>query len=160
MHDKDGELAWFWDKLNAHLEKSQLKQTQQRKAIVEYFLQHGKHVDAEQLYVKMRHDGLHVGLATIYRTLNLLTEAGLLEQKSFADGKSQFEIQDPDNHHDHLMCLDCGRVLEFENEEIEIMKLKLARDLGFKLERHTLDLFGRCQVKPKCAYFNVAKIPV
>ncbi len=157
MHDKDGNLTWFWDKLNLHLEKSQLKQTQQRKDIVEYFLQHGKHVDAEQLYVKMRQDGFHIGLATIYRTLNLLTEAGLLEQKSFTDGKSQFEIQDPDNHHDHLMCLDCGRVLEFENVEIEDLKIKLARDQGFKLERHTLDLFGRCHKKPNCEYF---KIPV
>lgn len=151
-HIVKDEQEWFWKKLNSHLENSQLKQTQQRKTIVECFLRIGKHVDAEQLYVTLRNDGHNIGLATIYRTLNLLTEAGLLEQKNFIDGKSQFEVQDPSSHHDHLICLDCGRVIEFENPEIETLQTKVATTHKFKLERHRLDLFGRCMQKSDCPH--------
>lgn len=135
---------WFWDVLNAYLEKQALKQTRQRKVVVEEFLAQDRHVDAEDLHGIVRKRDPKVGLATVYRTLNLLKEAGLADQKSFRDGRSVFEIHRPDHHHDHLVCLDCGKVMEFENEEIEGLQEKVAEQLGFKLTGHRLDLYGHC----------------
>lgn len=135
---------WFWDVLNDYLARQALKQTRQRKIVVEEFLRIDRHVDAEDLFQIVRKRDPKVGLATVYRTLNLLKEAGLADQKSFRDGRSVFEVHRPDHHHDHLVCLDCGRVIEFENEEIEALQVKVAEELGFKLTGHRLDLYGHC----------------
>ena len=150
---KDGEnalkLQWFWDGLDAYLSRNQLKQTKQRKLIVSQFLMMKTHVDAEELYESVRKEGHNIGLATIYRTLNLLKDAGLVEQSSFADGRAVFEVLKPGDHHDHLICVDCGKVVEFENEDIEDLQRKVAKEKGFDLTSHRLDLYGRCQT-PSC----------
>lgn len=143
--------GWFWETLDRHLQAKQLKQTRQRQDIVECFLGLGNHVEAEQLFQALRTRGLQVGLATVYRTLNLLKEAGLVEQKSFADGRSAFELVNPQEHHDHLVCVDCGVVLEFENEAIEKLQHAVASQFGFQLKSHRLDLFGTCQ-KSNCTH--------
>ena len=147
--DNNPDFRWFWDELDQYLAGKGLKQTRQRRIIVQHFLQLNSHVDAEELYEKTRNAGHDFGLATIYRTLNLLTEAGLAEQKSFTDGRSVFEVNVPDQHHDHLICLDCGHVLEFENQEIEDLQVRVASKHGFELKSHRLDLFGRC-LKESC----------
>lgn len=145
----DGEsqerLQWFWEGLDAYLARNQLKQTKQRKLIVKRFLEMKTHVDAEDLYESVRKDGHNIGLATIYRTLNLLKDAGLAEQNSFADGRAVFEINKPGDHHDHLVCVDCGKVVEFENEQIEELQRNVAKENHFVLTSHRLDLFGHCQ---------------
>lgn len=138
---------WFWDVLDDYLAKQALKQTRQRKIVVEEFLRVDRHVDAEALHGIVRRKDPKVGLATVYRTLNLLREAGLADQKSFRDGRSVFEIHRPDNHHDHFICLDCGQVKEFENETIEQLQKKVAEELGFRLTGHRLDLYGKCLQK-------------
>lgn len=138
------DFKWFWEELDRYLAAKGLKQTKQRRIIVDQFLKLNTHVDAEVLYGRIRNAGHDFGLATIYRTLNLLTEAGLAEQKSFTDGRSVFEVNLPDQHHDHLICLDCGHVLEFENQEIEDLQQKVASKYGFELKSHRLDLYGRC----------------
>lgn len=140
---------WFWDVLNAYLIQQSLKQTRQRKVVVEEFLKLDRHVDAEDLHNIVRKRDPRVGLATVYRTLNLLKEAGLADQKSFRDGRSVFEVHRPDHHHDHLVCLDCGKIMEFENEEIETLQNQVADKLGFKLTGHRLDLYGHC-LKRNC----------
>lgn len=141
---EDEKLRWFWDGLDAYLVRHQLKQTKQRKVIVNLFLQMDAHVDAESLYAMVRQKGLNIGLATIYRTLNLLRDAELVEQHAFADGRSVFEINRPDAHHDHLLCVGCGKIVEFESEEIEELQRKIAREKGFILSSHRLDLYGNC----------------
>lgn len=135
---------WFWDVLNDYLTRQSLKQTRQRKVVVEEFLRVDRHIDAEDLHNIVRKRDPGVGLATVYRTLNLLKEAGLADQKSFRDGRSVFEVHRPDQHHDHLICVDCGRVMEFENDEIEQLQAKVASELGFQLKGHRLDLYGAC----------------
>lgn len=139
---------WFWDALDLYLSKKNLKQTRQRKQIVELFIGLKTHLSAEELHEAARREGLGVGLATIYRTLNLLAEAGLAEQKSFGDGKHVYEINMPGEHHDHIICLDCGSVIEFGNDEIERLQEKVAAVHDFKLTSHRLDLFGHCQRQP------------
>ena len=137
-------LQWFWDGLDSYLSRNQLKQTKQRKVIVGQFLDMKPHVDAEELYESVRKKGYNIGLATIYRTLNLLKDAGLVEQNSFTDGRTFYEIMDPGNHHDHLVCIDCGKIVEFENSEIEKLQEKVAKEKGFVLTSHRLDLYGKC----------------
>ena len=149
--DNDPDFRWFWDELDRYLASKKLKQTRQRRIIVQHFLELNTHVDAEVLYARTREAGHDFGLATIYRTLNLLTESGLAEQKSFTDGRSVFEVNLPDQHHDHLICLECGQVLEFENNEIEELQKKVAQKHGFELKSHRLDLFGKC-LKKDCEY--------
>ena len=147
MVGKDKNLIWFWDALDTYLTRHQLKQTQQRKIIVSFFLKLAKHVDAEDLYRKVRGEGHKIGLATIYRTLNLLRDADLVNQHSFADGRAIFEISRPGSHHDHLVCVTCGKIEEVENEEIEHLQRTIAQDYKYELTSHRLDLYGHC---PSC----------
>lgn len=143
-------FAWFWEGLDQYLEKTGLKQTQQRKMIVQAFLEINSHVDADELHRRVVKEGHEIGLATIYRTLNLLTEAGLIEQKSFQDGRSVFEVAHPGSHHDHLICTECGHVIEFEDEEIELLQETIAKKYGIELKSHRLDLYGRCLDRASC----------
>lgn len=142
---------WFWGALEQFLDKKALKQTNQRRVIAEFMLKLDRHIDAEELFNEMRSQGHNIGFATIYRTLNLFKDAGLVEQKTFEDGKAIFELQRPDEHHDHLICNDCGKVFEFENEEIEALQKKVAESFGLKLTSHNLDLRGIC-IKSKCEF--------
>ena len=145
----DNKLKWFWDSFDAYLSSNNLKQSKQRNEITQVFLMLPGHVSAEQLHQAAKLKGLSAGLATIYRTLNLLTEANLIEQHSFADGTAIYEVKHPDDHHDHLICEDCGKVFEFEEESIEKLQLEIAKKLGFNLSSHRLDLFGQC-IKKNC----------
>jgi len=143
--ESSSDFSWFWTQLDAYLASQDLKQTKQRKLIVEKFLLLDSHVDAEKLHEVIRGEGHNVGLATVYRTLNLLKSAGLAEQQSFADGRAVFEVLVPHKHHDHLVCLVCGKVVEFINEKIEQLQLDVAKKHGFTLEDHRLDLYGHCR---------------
>ncbi len=141
--------GWLWDQLDAYLARHGLRQTNQRKDIVNALIgMREKHVDAEKLHTTVKEMGLDIGLATIYRTLGLLREAGIVEQRSFTDGRAIFELSIPDEHHDHLICIDCGVVKEFENEEIEAIQVKIANSLGFSLSSHKLELYARCLREP------------
>ncbi|MBP6218480.1 MAG: transcriptional repressor [Oligoflexales bacterium] len=141
----DKKLRWFWDGLNDYLSRNQMKKTKQREFIVSRFLEMGNHIDAETLYDQMRKDGYSFGLATIYRTLNLLRNAGLVNQQIFAEGRAVFELSKPNTHHDHIVCTACGKIEEFENEEIENLQEMTAKRMGFLLSYHRLDLYGVCK---------------
>lgn len=142
---------WFWQELDKYLERENLKQSKQRNAIIRHFLDLDEHVSVEDLHLYIRSQNENTGLATVYRALNLLKEAGLVEQKQFIDGKSVYEVHIPHSHHDHLVCTICDRVIEFENEEIEKLQQKVAESFGFRLDSHRLDLFGEC-LDTNCSY--------
>ena len=141
---------WFWDALDSYLSDKNLKQTQQRRKLIELFLKMNNHISAEELHDAARKAGHNIGLATIYRTLNLLAEADLVEQKTFVNGRHVYEVNMPGEHHDHLICLKCGLVIEFENEEIEKLQERIAALHKFELKSHRLDLFGHCVNKEEC----------
>ena len=141
------DCAWFWTKLDQFLAANSLKQTLQRKQIIECFLKAEPHIDAERVYEEVREQHPAIGLATIYRTLNLLKEAGLVSQSQFRDGRVTYELKIPDTHHDHLICTRCETIIEFEDAEIEKKQEQIAKQHGFTLEFHRLDLYGIC---PKC----------
>lgn len=134
---------------NQELKKAGLKVTLPRLKILEILKEpKNQHISAEDVYKILLEQGEDIGLATVYRVLNQFDDAGILDRHHFEGGKSVFEISDK-NHHDHLVCLDCGKVIEFEDDVIETRQSEIAQSHGIKLTNHSLYLYGRC-VKEKC----------
>ena len=127
------------------LKSSGLKATLPRIKILEVF-QRGaqRHMTAEDVYKVLLTEGSDIGLATVYRVLMQFEQAGLLSRNHFESGKSVFELNEG-QHHDHLVCLDCGRVEEFFDAQIEQRQHEIAASRGFKLQEHALSLYASCQ---------------
>jgi len=109
-----------------------------------------RHRSAEDIYKELLNEGEDIGLATVYRVLTQFEQAGLLERHHFESGKAVFELKS-DGHHDHLVCLQCGRVEEFYDAEIEKRQIKIAKTRGFKLQDHSLSLYADC-IKSDCPH--------
>jgi Fur family ferric uptake transcriptional regulator len=109
-----------------------------------------RHLSAEDVYRLLIAEGLDIGLATVYRVLTQFEQAGLLKRLHFESGKAVFELND-ESHHDHLVCLQCGRVEEFYDAEIEKRQNKVARERGFSIHDHALSLYADC-IKPACPH--------
>ncbi len=133
-------------KLSEYLAIQGLRSTSQRDAILKAFIEAGQHLSADEMYARVRRAHPKIGYATIYRTLKLLAEAGLAEERRFADGYTRFEYKAPNAHHDHLICTRCGNIIEFENESIEALQQEVASKKGFKVQNHKLELYGLCAV--------------
>jgi len=133
------------------LKSSGLKATLPRIKILEVF-QHAdrRHLTAEDVFKALLAEDADVGLATVYRVLMQFEQAGLLTRSNFESGKSVFELNEG-QHHDHLVCLSCGRVEEFFDPEIEQRQRTIAQTRGFELHDHSLALYARC-TKPDCEY--------
>lgn len=128
-----------------------LKATLPRLKILEIF-QHSpvRHLTAEDVYRGLLNEQLDIGLATVYRVLTQFEQAGLLSRSNFESGKAVFELNEG-THHDHLVCIDCGRVEEFFDPEIEKRQHTVAEERGFKLQEHALALYGAC-TKENCPH--------
>jgi Fur family ferric uptake transcriptional regulator len=133
------------------LKSSGLKATLPRIKILEVF-QHTtrRHMTAEDVYKSLLIEGSDIGLATVYRVLMQFEQAGLLTRSNFESGKSVFELNEG-HHHDHLVCLTCGRVEEFYDPEIEVRQHAVAESRGFDLQEHSLALYARC-TKTDCPH--------
>lgn len=121
-----------------------LKQSRQRDAVADAFFDMPGHVSADELVERVRTLDPRVSVATVYRTLKLLGESGLAIPRHFGEGQTRWESAVGRSHHDHLICTRCGAIVEFENEEIERLQARVARRHGFAVERHRLELYGRC----------------
>ena len=146
----NGEFARLRQRFDEYARKHGLKSTNQRDAIVDLFLKSSGHMSIDDLLAKVRKRSPKVGYATVYRTMKLLTDSGLAAARQFGDGQTRYEVMsDEHSHHDHLICTQCGLILEFENDTIEKLQDEMADRLGgFKLVRHKLELYGLC---PKAA---------
>ncbi|AOI56593.1 ferric iron uptake transcriptional regulator [Burkholderia diffusa] len=121
-----------------------LKATLPRLKILEIFQQSPvRHLTAEDVYRNLLNEQLDIGLATVYRVLTQFEQAGLLTRSNFESGKAVFELNEG-SHHDHLVCLDCGRVEEFFDAEIESRQQAIAKERGFHLQEHSLAMYGSC----------------
>jgi Fur family ferric uptake transcriptional regulator len=128
-----------------------LKATLPRRKILELFeASKVRHLSAEDVYKALLGEGLDVGLATVYRVLTQFEQAGLLSRQHFEAGKAVFELNQG-GHHDHLVCLQCGRVEEFFDDEIEKRQGEIANSRGFELRGHSLALYADC-AKADCPY--------
>jgi Fur family ferric uptake transcriptional regulator len=133
------------------LKASGLKATLPRLKILEIFQNSAvRHLSAEDVYKILLSESLDVGLATVYRVLTQFEQAGLLHRNHFETGKAVFELNQG-SHHDHLVCLDCGRVEEFYDEEIERRQHSIAHERGFGIADHSLALYGHC-TKTACPH--------
>jgi Fur family ferric uptake transcriptional regulator len=128
--------------LSRYLEQHSLKHTKQREAILAVFLEAAGHTTSEEIFEEVRQKHPQIGYTTVYRTMKLLCEAGLAHERNFEDGVTRYEI--PHEHHDHLICTRCGRIVEFECQMIESAQDRIAAEYGFTLLRHKHELYGHC----------------
>lgn len=136
----------LYAKLNAYMSKQGLRSTSQRRTITEVFFDGPNHVTIEDLLAQVRKKDPRVGYATVYRTLKLFTECGIAEERKFGDGPSRFELSDESahHHHDHLICVDCNKIIEFHDDQIERLQEQVAKQLGFVTHSHKHEIYGQC----------------
>ncbi|MEW7007204.1 MULTISPECIES: Fur family transcriptional regulator [unclassified Lentilitoribacter] len=132
----DSELS-----LEARCAKAGLRMTEQRRVIARVLEQSADHPDADELHRRSIEVDPKISISTVYRTVNLFEELGIIERHDFRDGKSRYESV-PDEHHDHLIDLKSGNIIEFNSPEIEELQEKIAKKYGFKLVDHRLELYG------------------
>ena len=118
-----------------------MRMTDQRRVVARVLSLAKDHPDVEELYRRAHAEDPHISIATVYRTVRLFEEAGIIERHDFRDGRSRYE-EAPDVHHDHLIDMRTGKVIEFVDEEIEALQKAIAKRLGFKLVDHRLELYG------------------
>ena len=121
-----------------------LKTTRQRKEILDIFLNLPSHQNLSQIYSRVVKTNPKIGYTTVYRTLKLFTRLGLAVQRKFADGETRYEPAAEGSHHDHLICLDCGKIIEFENDALESLQDQIAKRHRFRIDHHKMELYGQC----------------
>jgi Fur family ferric uptake transcriptional regulator len=123
-----------------------LKSTSQRDDIARVFFSAGGHLSVEELYTAVKKVNPRVGYATVYRTLKLLKECGLAAERHFDDGQARYEASEEGEaqHHDHIICERCGKIVEFASQELERLQERIGRFLGFVVGRHRMELYGIC----------------
>ena len=130
--------------LIAYMEKKGLRSTSQRRLVSEIFFRSSGHHSIDDVLAMARSQDPKVGYATVYRTMKLLVECGLANERNFGDAVTRFEIARQDHHHDHLICIRCKRIVEFEDHDIETHQEALAKRHGFRLVSHKHELYGLC----------------
>ncbi len=141
---RSGRADAFRAALGARLAERGLRHSGVRDLVVDAFLEARGHVSVEDLTRMVRRRDAGIGQATVYRTLKLLAGVGLAAARHFGDGVTRYEPLLERHHHDHLICTRCGKIVEFENEQIEALQLGVARRHGFAVESHKLELYGQC----------------
>lgn len=132
-------------RLKEFLSANGLKSTKQRDLIIETFLETKDHVDIDSLYKKVKEKNSHVGYTTVYRTMKLLKESGIASERHFGTRRhALYEPHLPNTHHDHLICVACHKIVEFENDTIEKIQKLVAQKYRFKLTHHKHELYGYC----------------
>ncbi|OGW83755.1 MAG: transcriptional repressor [Omnitrophica bacterium RIFCSPLOWO2_01_FULL_45_10] len=134
-----------YEVLDDFLHSKGLRHTHQRKKIVDIFLSTEKHVSLDDLFKLVHKEDRTIGYTTVYRTMRLLTDCGLSNEIDFGDGVSRFEHKFGHEHHDHLVCMKCGRFIEVVKQKIEDLQGRLAKEHGFLPTAHRLHIFGICK---------------
>lgn len=132
------------EQFEQYLKKKNLNLTSQRREVFEVFLSSGRHLTVEELYNLAREKNPGIGQATVFRTLKLLADADLVKKIVLGDNRTRFEIKYGVEHHDHLICLECGKFIEAVDPAIEELQKKLCRKFGFAPRKHSLEIFGYC----------------
>ncbi len=130
--------------LEDYIIQNKLKITKQRRAVLNAFIECENHISAEELYNLVTAIEPKVGLATVYRTLTLLTKSGLASELDFGDGQKRYEHKYMHSHHDHMICTECGKIIEFNHPLIEKFQEEVASRNGVTITSHKLDMFGLC----------------
>ena len=132
------------DLFKTRISEEGLKATKQREEILNIFLNSSGHKSLAQIYAQVAKTNPKIGYVTVYRTLKLLTQLGLATRRKFEDGETRYEPASDGSHHDHLICLDCGKIIEFEDPTLEALQKGIAQRYRFKISHHLMELYGRC----------------
>jgi Fur family transcriptional regulator, ferric uptake regulator len=139
----------------AFLRQKKYRNTQERYLVLDSILEFDHHFSADELYLAMRSAGVQVSRATIYSTLDLLTRCNILMKHRFQGDSAHFELADKMPNHDHLICIECGRIVEFQEEALHTIEERVAAEHGFKSLRHSLQVFVVCNDIRNCDYNKV-----
>ena len=133
------------ERLAAWIAARGLKATRQRDLIVDTFFSQAGHISVDELFEKVTARDSTIGAATVYRTMKILTDAGLASARHFEGAQTRYEAALDRHHHDHLICTSCSNIFEFENERIEELQDRVAAEHGFTVTHHKLELYGLCK---------------
>jgi Fur family transcriptional regulator, ferric uptake regulator len=136
--------AQLLDRFRAYLRDHNLPVTHQREAVAAAVFFSDAHPSVEEVENILRADQVRVGKATVYRTLDLLVRAGLVDEHDFGEGFKRYEPAGAAGHHEHVICLECGKVVEFTSDRIERMNMLIADEYGFRHHHHRLEIYGVC----------------
>lgn len=139
-------------KLARHMLEQGLKNTRQRQLLWELFLEAKDHVAIDDMLARAQERMPGVGYATVYRTMKLFVEAGVAHERHFGDGQTRYEPARVGEHHDHLICMVCSHIFEFEDPIIEERQQAIAAQFGLRIVSHHHDIFGRCLAPESCAW--------
>lgn len=140
--------------LKKYLKKAENRITPERFEVMDSALDYDGHFAADDLYVIMKNNKSRVSRATVYKTLELLVQCDLLSKRNFGDNMTRYESSFKRKSHDHLICMDCGRILEFSDAKIEKVPEELCKKLGFNFESYSFNIFARCKNPNSCKYFR------
>ena len=144
-HRNERDVATLHEQLAEQMEQRGLRSTSQRRLVCDVFFRSAGHHSVDDLLALVHKKDPKVGYATVYRTLKLLVECGLANERRFGDALTRFEVTDHERHHDHLICVGCDEIVEFEDREIERLQDELADRHGYILVRHKHELYGLCK---------------
>jgi Fur family transcriptional regulator, ferric uptake regulator len=144
-HLARGEGAALLERFRRYLRDHHQPITRQRDHVAEIVMLSDEHLSVEEILRKLKERGEHVGTATVYRTLELLLQSGLVRAHDFGEGFRRYEAMPSQAHHEHLICVRCGRVTEFTNERLERMLPVIADEHGFQHQRHRVEIHGVCR---------------
>lgn len=131
--------------LKSFLRESRLRSPPQRLTILEVFLKKEGHIEVEGLFLEIQKTDPSIGIATVYRTMNLMVEFGLARENVLTKGQKTFEKLYQQSHHDHLICAQCDKIVEFEHPLIEKYQLEICQTYGFTLIQHQMEIYGICR---------------
>ncbi len=131
--------------LKAIIRAEGLRYTNQRESVWQELQSSDDHRDAEDIYFSLRQKGINISRATVYRTIEVLVKNNLVRKLDLGDGKNRYECKWDAAHHDHLICTECGKIVEFMNDQVEGIQSDIAREYGFSLSYHIHQLFGLCE---------------
>lgn len=137
-----------------YLRKQKYRNTQERYLVLDGAISMEEHFSADELYLQMRGAKLKVSRATVYSTLDLLTKCNILMKHRFQEGGAHFELADKMPNHDHLICVECGRIVEFQAQELDAIQNRVCQEHGFTPIKHSLQIFAVCKDTHTCEYNN------
>jgi len=134
------------DKFKNILKKENLKLTKQRLAVLSNVVNNSGHRECDEIFDQIKSQGENVSRATVYRTVGILEKYSFLRKLELGDGRARYEYKFGQGHHDHMVCIECGDIIEFFNNEIENLQVQICKEKKFKLVRHIHQLFGVCEI--------------
>ena len=138
----------------AFLKHEKNRVTPERFEVMDAALDFDGHFGADDLYIIMKNSNSSISRATVYKTLELLAQCELLSKRHFGENLTRYESSFKRQTHDHLICVDCGRIVEFSDNQMKEIPKKISDQLGFDLESFSFNIFGRCKDKKHCKYFK------